>query len=153
MTTRFKRQANNFGEVLDYLWSDVDWITKREKYDGLSNFDFLSVVNSATQRKNDEEDESDKEKVFDDARMQSHGIKDDLKIYIDVNLENSRKFKLNNIGNTGIDNSSNTNVHNIGVGTNSDTNNLLNGNDFDECLMNNEKDEGNEASFSLQTRQ
>jgi len=85
--------------------------------------------------------------------MQSHGIRDDLKIHIDVNLENSRKFKLNNIGNTGIDNSSNTNVHNIGIGTSSDTNNPLNGNDFDECLMNNEKDERNETSFSLQTHQ
>jgi len=48
MTTGFKKQANNFGEVLDYLSSDDDWITKKEKYDSLSNFDFLGVVNSAT---------------------------------------------------------------------------------------------------------
>lgn len=51
MTTKFKKQANNFGEVLDYLSSDDDWITEREKYDGLSNFDFLGVISSATQRK------------------------------------------------------------------------------------------------------
>jgi hypothetical protein len=103
--------------------------------------------------KNDDEDESDEEKVSNDARMQGHGIGDDLKIHIDVNLENSRKFELNNIGNTGIDNSSNTNVHNIGIGTSSDTNNPLNDNDFDKCLMNNEEDEGNKASFSLRTHQ
>ena len=42
-----------------------------------------------------------------------------------------------------------TNVHNIGVGTSSDTNNPLDANDIDECLRNNEEDKGNEASFSL----
>ena len=80
---------------------------------------FLVSLVVQHKEKNDEEDESDEEKVSNDARMQGHGIGDDLKIHIDVNLENSRKFELNNIGNTGIDNSSNTNVHNIGVGTSS----------------------------------
>jgi hypothetical protein len=37
----------------------------------------------------------------------------------------------------------------IGVGTSSDTNNSLDGNKIDECLRNNEKNESNEASFSL----
>jgi len=37
----------------------------------------------------------------------------------------------------------------IGVGTSSDTNNSLDGNEIDECLRNNEENEGNEASFSL----
>ena len=45
--------------------------------------------------------------------------------------------------------SSSINVHNIGVGTSSDTNNPLDANDIDECLRNNEEDEGNEAGFSL----
>jgi hypothetical protein len=45
--------------------------------------------------------------------------------------------------------SNSTNVHNIGVGTSSDTNNHLDANDIDECLRNNEEDEGNEAGFSL----
>jgi hypothetical protein len=70
--------------------------------------------------------------------MESHGTGDDLEIQIDDNLENSRSFELKNIDN-------------IDVGTSSDTNNPLNDNDNDinECLRNNEKDEGNEASFSL----
>jgi hypothetical protein len=37
----------------------------------------------------------------------------------------------------------------IGVGISSDTNNPLDANDIDECLRNNEEDEGNEAAFSL----
>jgi hypothetical protein len=81
--------------------------------------------------------------------MESHGIEDDLEIQIDDNLENSRSFELNNIDNIGVGTSSNTNVHNIGVGISSDTNNPFDDNDIDECLRNNEQDEGNEASFSL----
>jgi hypothetical protein len=81
--------------------------------------------------------------------MESHGIEDDLKIQIDNNLENSRSFELNNIDNIGVGTSSSTNVHNIGVGTSSDTNNPLDDNDINECLRNNEQDEGNEANFSL----
>jgi hypothetical protein len=45
--------------------------------------------------------------------------------------------------------SSSINVHNIGVGTSSDTNYHLDAYDIDECLRNNEEDEGNEAGFSL----
>jgi len=48
------------------------------------------------------------------------------------------------IDDIGVGTSSSTNAHNIGVGTSSDTNNPL-----DECLRNNEDDEGNEAGFSL----
>jgi len=56
------------------------------------------------------------------------------------------RFKFDDIG---VGTSSSTNVHNIGVGTSSDTNNPLDANDIDECLRNNEEDEGNEAGFSL----
>jgi hypothetical protein len=48
------------------------------------------------------------------------------------------------IDDIGVGTSSSTNAHNIGVDTSSDTNNPL-----DECLRNNEEDEGNEAGFSL----
>ena len=68
--------------------------------------------------------------------MESHGIGDELEIQIDINPENSRSFELNNFDN-------------IDVSINSDTNNPLNDNDIDECLRNNEEDEGNETSFSL----
>jgi hypothetical protein len=77
-----------------------------------------------------------KKKIHNDAEMESHGTGDDLEIQIDDNLENSRSFELNNIDK-------------IGVGTSSDTNNSLNRNEIDECLRNNERDEGNELSFSL----
>jgi len=53
------------------------------------------------------------------------------------------------IDNIGVGTSSSINVYNIGVGTSSDINNPLNANDIDECLRNNEEDEGNEAGFSL----
>ena len=109
----------------------------------------LGAIDSATRRKNGKKDESDKEKIPNDAEMESHGIEDDLKIQIDNNLENSRSFELNNIDNIGVGTSSSTNVHNIDVGTSSDTNNPLDDNDINECLRNNEQDEGNEANFSL----
>jgi hypothetical protein len=140
-----KKQADDFG-VVDDLSSDDDWIIEEEKH---SNFDLLGAIDSATRRKNSKEDESDKEEIPNDAEMESHGIEDDLEIQIDDNLENSRSFELNNIDNIGVGTSSNTNVHNIGVGTSSDTNNPFDDNDIDECLRNNEQDEGNEASFSL----
>ena len=66
--------------------------------------------------------------------MESHGTEDDLEIEID---------------DIGVGTNNNTNVHNIGVGISSDTNNPLNTNDIDECLRNNEEDEGNESGFSL----
>jgi len=140
-----KKQADDFG-VVDDLSSDDDWIIEGEKH---SNFDLLGAIDSATRRKNSKEDESDEEEIPNDAEMESHGIEDDLEIQIDDNLENSRSFELNNIDNIGVGTSSNTNVHNIGVGTSSDTNNPFDDNDIDECLRNNEQDEGNEASFSL----
>jgi hypothetical protein len=140
-----KKQADDFG-VVDDLSSNDDWIIEEEKH---SNFDLLGAIDSATRRKNSKEDESDEEEIPNDAEMESHGIEDDLEIQIDDNLENSRSFELNNIDNIGVGTSSNTNVHNIGVGTSSDTNNPFDDNDIDECLRNNEQDEGNEASFSL----
>jgi len=140
-----KKQADDFG-VVDDLSSDDDWITEGEKH---SNFDLLGAIDSATRRKNGKEDESDEEEIPNDAEMESHGIEDYLEIQIDDNLENSRSFELNNIDNIGVGTSSNTNVHNIGVGTSSDTNNSFDDNDINECLRNNEQDEGNEASFSL----
>jgi hypothetical protein len=91
----------------------------------------LGAIDNATRRKNGKEDESDEKKSPNDDEMESHGIKDDLKIQIDDNLENLRSFELNNIDNISVSTSSSTNVHNIGVGTNSDTNNPLDDNDID----------------------
>ena len=68
--------------------------------------------------------------------MKSHGTREDLKIQIDDNLENSRSFELNNIDK-------------IDVGTSSDTNNPLDDDKIDECLRNNKEDEDNKTSFSL----
>jgi hypothetical protein len=82
----------------------------------------LGAIDSATRRKNGKEDESDKEEIPNDAKMESHGTEDDLEIQIDDNLENSMSFELNNIDNIGVGTSSSTNVHNIGVGTSSSTN-------------------------------
>ena len=144
-----KKEANDFGEVLDDLSSDDDWITEGEKHDGSSNFDLLGVIDSATRRKNSKEDESDDEENFNDAEMEYHGTEDDLEIQNDVNPDNSRSLELNivdNIG-VGVGTSSNTNVHNIGVNTSSSNNNPLDGNDFDECFRNNEEDKGNEVDF------
>jgi hypothetical protein len=125
-----KKQADDFG-VEDDLSYDDDWITEGEKH---SNFDLLGAIDNATRRQNGNEDESDEEEIPNNAEMESHGTEDDLEIQID---------------DIGVGTSSSTNVHNIGVGTSSDTNNLLDANDIDECLMNNEEDEGNEAGFSL----
>jgi hypothetical protein len=148
-----KKEANDFGEVLDDLSSDDDWITEGEKHDGSSNFDLLGVIDSATRRKNSKEDESDDEENFNDAKMEYHGTEDDLEIQNDVNPDNSRSLELNIVDNIGVDvgvgTSSNTNVHNIGVNTSSSNNNPLDGNDFDECFRNNEEDKGNEVVFSL----
>ena len=85
------------------------------------NFDLFGAIDSATRRQNGNEDESDEEEIPNDVEMESHGIEDDLDIQID----------------------------DIGVGTSSDTNNPLDANDIDECLRNDEEDEGNEAGFSL----
>ena len=120
-----KKQADDFG-VEDDLSSDDDWIIQGEKH---SNIDLLGAIDSATQRKNGNEDESDEEEIPNDAEIESYGTEDDLEIRID---------------DIGVVTSSSTNAHNIGVGTSSDTNNPL-----DECLRNNEEDEGNEADFSL----
>lgn len=51
--------------------------------------------------------------------------------------------------NIGVGVGSDTNVHNIGVGTCSSSNNPLDCSDFDECFRNNKKDKGNETDFSL----
>ena len=140
-----KKQADDFG-VEDDLSSDDDWIIQGEKH---SNIDLLGAIDSATQRKNGKEDESDKEEIPNDAKMESHGTEDDLEIQIDDNLENSMSFELNNIDNIGVGTSSSINVHNIGVGISSDTNNPLDDNDINKCLGNNEQGEGNEANLSL----
>jgi hypothetical protein len=121
---QIKRQADDFG-VEDDLSSDDDWITEGEKH---LNIDLLGAIDGATRRKNDNEDESDEEEISNDAEMESHDVEDDLEIQID---------------DIGVGTISSTNVHNIGVGISSDTN------DINECLMNNEEDEGNEAGFSL----
>jgi len=115
-----KKHADDFG-VEDDLSSDDDWITEGEKH---SNIDLLGAIDNATRRKN-----GDEEEIPNDAEIEIHGTEDDLEIQIDDN---------------GVGTSSSTNAHNIGVGTSSDTNNPL-----DECLRNNEEDEGNEAGFSL----
>jgi len=125
-----KKQADDFG-VEDDLSSYDDWITEGEKH---LNIDLLGAIDSATRRKNDKEDESDEEEIPNDVEMESHGTGDDLEIQID---------------DIGVGTSSSTNVHNIDVGTSSDTNNPLDGIDIDECLRNNEEDEGTEAGFSL----
>jgi hypothetical protein len=85
-----KKQARDFGEVFDHLSSDDDWITEGEKHDGLSNFDLLSVIDSATRRKNSKEHETDDEENFNDAEMECHRTEDDLEIQNDVNPDNLR---------------------------------------------------------------
>jgi len=112
-----KKQADDFG-VEDDLSSDDVWITEGEKH---SNIDLLGAIDSATWRKNGNEDESNKEEIPNDAEMKSHDTEDDLEIQID----------------------------DIGVGTSNDTNNPFDSNDIDECLRNNEEDEDTEADFSL----
>jgi len=125
-----KKQADDFSVEND-LSSDDDWITEGEKH---SNIDLLGAIDNATRKKNGNEDESDEEEIPNDAEIESYGTEDDLEIRID---------------DIGVVTSSSTNAHNIGVGTSSDTNNPLDANDIDECLRNNEEDEGNEADFSL----
>ena len=125
-----KKQAEDFGVENDLLFDD-DWITEEEKH---SNIDFLGAINSATWRKNDNKDENVEEEIPNDAGMESHGIEDDLEIQID---------------DIGVGTSSSTIVHNIGVSAGNDTNNPLDANDIDECMRNNEEDEGNEPDFSL----
>lgn len=71
-----------------------------------------------------------------------------MEIQIDVNPKHSWSFELNKINNIGVRTNFSIDVHNIGVGTISDSNNPLGGN-IDECLRNNKKDESNEANFSL----
>ena len=138
-----RRQADDFG-MEDDLSSDDDWITGGEKH---PNFDFLGTITSATRRQNGNEDESDEEEIPNNVEMESHGIEDDLDIQIDdIGVGTSSSTNVHNIG---VGTSSSTNVHNIGVGTSSDTNNPLDANNIDECLRNNEEDEGNEADFSL----
>ena len=146
-----KKKASDFGEVLDDLSSDDDWITEGEKHDGSSNFDLFGVIDSATWRENSKEDESDDEENFNDAEMECHRTEDDLVIQNGVNPDNSRSLELNIVDNIGVivGTGSSTNVHNIGAGTSSSSNNPLNGNDFDECFRNNEEDKGNEVVFSL----
>ena len=46
-----KKQADDFGVVLDDFSSDDDWIIKGEKYDDSSNFDLLSVIDINTKKK------------------------------------------------------------------------------------------------------
>ena len=111
----------------------------------------LGVIDSATRRKNGKEDESDDEENLNDAGMECHGTEDDLEIHNDVNPDNSRSLELNIIDNigVGVGTSSSTNVHNIGAGISSSSNNPLDGNDFDECFRNNKEDKVNEVMFSL----
>ena len=59
----------------------------------------LGVVDSATQRENGKEDESDEEEISNDVEMENHGIWYDLDIQVDANLKNSRSFELNIIDN------------------------------------------------------
>jgi hypothetical protein len=147
-----KKQVDDFGEVLDDLSSDDDWITEGEKPDGSSNFDLLGIIDSATRRKNGTEDECNDEEIFNDVEMESHDIKDDLEIQNDINPDNSRSFKLNIVDYTGvaIGINSSTNVHNISAGTSSSSNNnLLDDDDLDESLRKNKEDKSNKASFSF----
>jgi len=146
-----KKQASDFGEVLDDLSSDDDWITEGEKHDSSSNFDLFGVIDSATWRKNSKENESDNEENFNDAEMECHGTEDGLEIQNSVNPDNSMSLELNIVNNIGVSvsNSCSTNVHNIGAGTSSSSHNPLDGNDFDECFRNNEEDKGNEVVFGL----
>ena len=146
-----KKQSNDFGEVFYHLSSNDDWITEGEKHDGSSNFDLLDVIDSATRRKNDKEDESDDEKNRNDVGMECHETEDDLEIQNDVNPDNSRSLELNIVDNIGVGagTSSSTNVPNIGAGTSSSSNNPLDGNDFDDYFRNNEGDKDNEGVFSL----
>ena len=144
-----KKLADNFDKVPNELSSDDDRITKRENLVGSSNFDFLGVIDSVTQRKNGKEDESDEEKISNDVKMESHGNEDDLDIQIDVNPKNSRSFELNIVDNNSVGTSSRTNVQNIGFGTSNNTNNFLDGNDLDEYLRNKEKDKANNIVFNL----
>jgi len=139
-----KRQANDFGEVFYHLSSDDDWITEGEKYDGSSNFDLLSVIDSAARRKNGKEDESDDEENLNDVGMECHGTEDDLEIQNDINPDNSRSLELNIVDKIGVGagTSSSTNVSNIGASTSSSTNVPLDGNDFDDYFRNNEGDKG-----------
>jgi len=60
-------------------------------------------------------------------------------------------FKLNIINNisVGVDTSSITNIHNIGVGIGSSNNNSLDGNDLDEYFKKNKEDKDNKADFNL----
>jgi len=83
--------------------------------------------------------------------MECHGTEDDLEIQNDVNPDNSRSLELNIVDNIGVGpgTSSSTNVSNIGAGTSSSSNNPLDGNDFDDCFRNNERDKDNEGVFSL----
>jgi hypothetical protein len=46
-----KKQADDFGVVLDHFSSDDDLITKGEKQDDSSNFDLLSVIDINTKKK------------------------------------------------------------------------------------------------------
>jgi hypothetical protein len=89
--------------------------------------------------------------IFNNVEIKYHGTENDLEIQNDVNVDNSRSLKLNiddNIGG-GVCTSSDTNVHNISVGTSSSSNNPLDDGDFDEFSRNNEKDKINETDFSL----
>jgi hypothetical protein len=83
--------------------------------------------------------------------MECHRTEDDLVIQNGVNPDNSRSLGLNIVDNIGVivGTGRSTNVHIIGAGTSSSSNNPLNGNDFDECFRNNEEDKGNEVVFSL----
>lgn len=48
---RVKRQADDFGIVLNDFSFDDDWISKGEKHDDSSNFDLLSVIDINMKKK------------------------------------------------------------------------------------------------------
>jgi hypothetical protein len=81
--------------------------------------------------------------------MESRDIEDNLEIQNDINPDNSRSMELNIVDNIGVGISNSTNVYNIGVGISNSCNNLLDGNDFNECFRNNKEDKNNETDFSL----
>jgi len=76
-------------------------------------------------KKNEKKKENDEENFFNDVEMESYNTKDDLETQIDVNPDYLMSFDLNNVGN-------------IDIGISSDTDNFLEGKDFDECLRNDE---------------
>ena len=63
MNDKGKRQLIDFDEGIYELLSDDEWVTEREGHGSSSNINLLQTIDSATQRKNGKEDDSD-DKLF-----------------------------------------------------------------------------------------